>query len=1545
LEEVVGPYSDMDLIVRGTPEAASRIQASLQRHFPEGERFYKWDVRTEEYLQEAWQITQGYEPISKMLWGRGGFEEPEWRREAFGESLTERGAREVLSGQITYVRNPRYQESSPYQLRAHHEILEALRALRFPSEFADVELTPESLASVRAIIAEARASGELKEFLSNGLFRTRFEVGLQKLQYTSRDTRRLFEVLEDVALADLARESGFALRMPLAKAPPDDGGDVPRLGRRVTVYHGTKGGYKAAWAIARGGPFMTEYGNKGVYSSSDPKMALAYAQGEPDFVVRMELSPEARIGIDVEVTGETHLLKTDRAIESVERPLTTVELMGRLVALVARKDARALQEVRRRVETEDLAAIERAWPLKERLAGVLEEAERRPAAGSIEQGFREEMRQTLRAFDLARERAMDVKKAQVIEAGIDGLILANGWYPEVLQQEASWLALADLPKAPQRRVDLVRRLRDVVAQLLIPDQLATVQKTNPLLYLRLLPYEKRLRQALSESDPVQEAGFRREIEGFLQDLRRAKANVIDAEIGRFFELDANASYWSSKEAGVMGDWIATELPGLANRDQTMGRLKVAIASAGKDLSLGSVERNAPFLSHLVRYQQVLPDDLRAIREEVGRYAGRVIEDNRDESERVRWARQFLAENGSLEEVYARLAEADRERVLRGVDSQRDFLWKVVRVDPSPELRTLAWKRLVQTLGLDPAARSTQMVSVTSIIRLEPDPGVRTAVLEFLGPWATQELSDVASAALDRRGPAGFEDARETPAWRSGSVDSEFTRAAVWKALDGLERGDPEAVGAMRRMLEGWVRAGKLPEGPDGYFSSLRALAYFAKRVPEKEFQSLYEQAQELIARRVREVLETRPGSAPVVADAWSFLLEQMDAWRGLREFGRTKEVAVRYAVGLLGEVGWGHDARLSERSALEFLHGVGELEGMYPRMRSMGRRVLVTHAGRVQDGKWAPLMADFLRKMAESDPDPKLRWWAWRELLETDPSELRRLFPALAYEGVPEVRWLLRAEAARIAERATDPGLSAYLEVQEGFAEARRERAEARSRRGLTPLEGPLSKTMSDKVYDRGEDLRLTPAWGRAARTGQPFDGLPFGRAKVWKALEEGTDSALVEMRRMLEGWVREGKVAEGPDGYPSSLDALLEFASRAKERGGKAAQEFGEAFDRAQGVLAERAIEEIRGMNEKQLAFSEAVSFLFKLRSGDAVWRGFQSLPQGKRWSVQAAMDREPRPPETYFELLERLADSVPDPDVRGRAWQSLVRHERSAGALERILPYERNVSVQWEALSALFHAPPYPAVTSTIARFARETTDPQILSWLFSDALTFKVVAKGVSQRPDFAVLSRTIPRYDGTLRWDAATTAADARLTPAWQRAHGGPQNRAVASVRRWAAGEAMGAAQFGAAYLVKEAAKARSVRQLRESALAMKEPMFWGSLGVFSASAQVTRAGLRWVPMPRWARGVSMAAFPLAVGMGAMQGLAGRFSPTDLAISTGVFLGAGTVVDVAARVAMRSSAGWWLGVAKLAATLYIAEAVEGRLRPAAHGLRERIEEIVP
>ncbi|MBI2930621.1 MAG: hypothetical protein HYY16_03135 [Planctomycetes bacterium] len=1541
LEDVVGPYSDMDLILRGTPDAASRIEAKLAEQFPGGERFYKWDVRTEEYLKEPWQITQGYEPISKMLLGRRGFEEPAWRRQAFGESLTERGARELLSGRITYVRNPQYEESAPFQKHEHHEILEVFRALRFATEFTGVELTPESRASIQAIIGEARASGELKAFLSNSLFKTRFEVGLQKLQYTSRDTRRLFDMLEEVGLAELVRESGFALRTPLAKAPPEDGAAVERLGP-VTVYHGAKGGYKAAWSIARGGPFMTEYGDKGVYSSSDLNRALGYAVGNADFVVRMELSPDARVGIDVVVDRDVYLLKTDRAIKRVERPLTSVELMGRIASLAIRPDTRVLQDIRLRVETADLDAIRRAWPLRERLAKIVQDVDRRPAADPNDQEFREKLRETLRAFDLAKERAVDAYKAKTIEAEIDLLPTHRG-LSSLVRREAQRLekALEDFPKSPQRRVELTQRLRGVVASLLSEDQLAEVQKTNPLLYLRLLPFEKRFRRALSESDSVEQTDFRKEVEGFAQDLRQAKANVINAEIGRFFELDANASTWSSEEAGAIADWIATELPGLENRDQLMDRLRAVIAPARRDLSPANVERNVKFLSHLLRYQGVLPDELREIRAEVVRYAVRVVED-RFEMEDLSWAKRFLVENGILHEVYARLAPAHRQKVLDNLDSRWDFLWKVVQTDPSADLRLWAWERIVQLLSREAATRSAQLTSVNSVIRHEPDPGVRDEVLYLLQPSAPQELRDTVESMRDMGRPAakGFEDARETPAWRSGAVDSEFARAAVWKALDGVERGDPAAVGAMRGVLEGWVRAGKVPAGPDGYFSSLRALAYFAKQVPDKEFQSLYGQTQELIARRVLEVFETRPGSAMIVADAWSFLLEQMEGWGELREFGRIREVVTPYAVNSL-ERDW-----MSERSALTFLHRVGELEGVYARMRSIRRAELLSGARRLYEGGSEPGMADFLRKIAESDPDPKLRWWAWRELLETDPSELRRLFPALAYEGVPELRWILRAEAARIAEGVTDPGLLATLEGQEGFAEAWRERVEARARGGLTPLEGPLSKEMYDKVDGYTDDLRLTPAWGRAARTGKPFEGLPFDRAKVWKALEEGKDSSLIEMRGMLEEWVRQGKVPEGPDGYASSLNGLLEFASRAKARGGKAAREFGEVFERAQGVLAERAIEEIRGTDEKRFPVADAVEFLFKLRASDAVFRGYLSLSREKQAAVVKLMDDSSRPLEGFFELLRRVADSVPDPEARRQAWRMLILHDRAADALERILPYERNVWVQRHALETLLGVPSNARGNATLARFAAEAADPRMLDLLFTAAKrgTFdssKVVGEALRRRSDFDAISRTTPR-SGALLPDPAMMLEDPSLTPAWQRAHAGPQNRAVG---RWVVREAMGAAQFGAAYLVKEAAKARSVRQLRESALAMKEPMFWGSLGVFSGTAQVTRAGLRWVPMPRWARGVSMAAFPLAAGMGAMQGMAGQFSPKDLAISTGVFLGVGTVVDVAARLVMRSSTGWWLGVAKLAATLYLAEVAEGRLRPAARGLRERIEGIVP
>ncbi|MBI2932861.1 MAG: hypothetical protein HYY16_14545, partial [Planctomycetes bacterium] len=1392
------------------------------------ERFYKWDVRTEEYLKEPWQITQGYEPISKMLLGKNGFEEPAWRRQAFGESLTERGAREVVAGRITYVRNPRYGESAPFQAGEHHEIIEALRALRFANEFIGVELTAESMASVRAIIGETRASGKLAELLLKPLFAMRFNVALEKLQYTSRDNRRLFDLLEEAGLTELARENGISLRTPLAKAPPEDGAAVERLGRSITVYHGTKGGYKAAWGIARGGLFMSESGSfgAGAYTATDPQHALSYANGEADFVVRVRLSPDARVGGDVEIHDGIYLLKTDRAVEGIERPLMLAQRMARLESLLLGTDGQSPQAGREYLEDfkGGVGAVRRVSPHARRLLRVLEETD---------------------------GRAVD----------------------------------------PEENV------------------------------------------------------FRRELREVLRDFHGVKATVLDREIDRLVQGEVKAPY-----SEAMTDWAIGEILLSEGRAERRDRIKVALVQVRQDLSPERIERDWSFLSYALRYERILPDEARPLREAMVRQAARIIEDvslHRVSLSTQEWAGRFLEENRAFDGVYARLSRADREELLRWSTLSKDSLWKIVRTEPDAGLRAEAWRRLVPKLSSKTVAGSAEVASVIAVIPYEPDPEVRRVAVDLLGSRSLPDWH--VGPVLRDLGPAaeGFEDARRTPAWRSGAGDSEFTRAAIWKALEGLERGDPEAVGAVRKMLEGWIREGRVPDGPDGRFSSLRALAYFAKQVPEKEFQSVYRQAQDLIDRRVRGVLGASPEGASLMADAWKFLLEQMDGWKGLREFPRTRDAAVGYAMGFLQEQAqWIGEPRRYEEEALEFLHRAGKIEEWYARMSFGLRGGILWTAERLYKKGRAPWTPGFLRKVAGSDPHPQRRLSAWYDLMEGDPTELRRLFPALEHEGVPELRWLLRADAARFAEKVTASGLLAYLEGQEGFVEARRERAEARTRGGLTPLEGPVSTEMYKKLGEYGEDLRLTPAWRRARATGEPFDGLPFGRAKVWRALEDGTDSSLVEMRRMLQGWIRQGEVPEGPDGYASSLNGLIEFASRAKAREGQATREFVETFEGVQDMLAERAIKEIRGIDHREYAFTDSVEFLFKLRAGDAMYRGYLSLSPDKQWAAVGVMDKRPRRTESYVELLERVADSAPDPSSRRAAWSSLARAETSPALLDRVFRHEGNPLVQFDVLQALVEKPPDPAGSSAISRLAKETTHPQILAFLVAVARgghgSSSVVAEALRQRPDYDVLSKTSLPYNAfTFDWGDARKE-DPRLTPAWQRAHAGPQNRVVG---RWAVREAMGAAQFGAAYLVKEAAKARSVRQVRESALAMKEPMFWGSLGVFSGSAQLTRAGLRWVPMPRWARGVSMAAFPLAVGMGAMQGMAGQFSPKDLAVSTGVFLGAGTVVDVAARLMMRSSTGWWLGVAKLAATLYLAEAVEGRLRPASAGVRERIEGIVP
>jgi 4-alpha-glucanotransferase len=150
-------------------------------------------------------------------------------------------------------------------------------------------------------------------------------------------------------------------------------------------------------------------------------------------------------------------------------------------------------------------------------------------------------------------------------------------------------------------------------------------------------------------------------------------------------------------------------------------------------------------------------------------------------------------------------------------------------------------------------------------------------------------------------------------------------------------------------------------------------------------------------------------------------------------------------------------------------------------------------------------------------------------------------------------------------------------------------------------------------------------------------------------------------------------------------------------------------------------------------------------------------------------------------------------------------------------------------------------------------------------------------------------------------------------------GGGANDVARGVGR----EAGGLAQFGLAFLLKEAVKGNNA--LPELA----KPSFWGGALVFTGASRLAGRG---------------TVLPLAAGMAAMQLLAGDFSWSRLLMSTGAFLAAGVAVNLVAdgliypALFAAGPPGWIAAgaytVAKLAATLYLGEKIEEWFARARH-----------
>jgi len=164
---------------------------------------------------------------------------------------------------------------------------------------------------------------------------------------------------------------------------------------------------------------------------------------------------------------------------------------------------------------------------------------------------------------------------------------------------------------------------------------------------------------------------------------------------------------------------------------------------------------------------------------------------------------------------------------------------------------------------------------------------------------------------------------------------------------------------------------------------------------------------------------------------------------------------------------------------------------------------------------------------------------------------------------------------------------------------------------------------------------------------------------------------------------------------------------------------------------------------------------------------------------------------------------------------------------------------------------------------------------------------------------------------------------------------PMDKAIASVKQTLKREAAGAAQFAAAYLLKEGFKAIETGDPEKMRLAVKQlatPGFWGSLAVFSISSRIAEVGLTKLG----AGALTKAAVPLAVGMAVMQLISGRFSVKDVLIGTGAYLATGFAVNFIADsfvypILFAAGPPGWIAagaytIVKLAVSLYLGEKLE-------------------
>lgn len=314
------------------------VRKKIDLRFPQSVFYKRIDLIVPQEFFEKYPVDkEHFEPISNLAVTARGVESLPQLSVTVGDkklNLGDEGLRQFATGQLDFRLNPTAVAGSG-STNTFGLLRQALRWIRYLSEYPDAHITPETDRAIRTVVEQLQreSENEVQALLRSGHAKYRpgkpsYDDGakiieqLEKLQLYSRNsanTRRLLETYGIVKLAEAAGIAKERILVPIPQRQPGVAVTGKKLGKEIVVKHRTS--LNAAQNISRGALWASSdsamIGDKAMVAANGPGLYAApdfHSLTYGDHYVSITLSAEAVEGVDFRRQDEWFVIMTENAI-------------------------------------------------------------------------------------------------------------------------------------------------------------------------------------------------------------------------------------------------------------------------------------------------------------------------------------------------------------------------------------------------------------------------------------------------------------------------------------------------------------------------------------------------------------------------------------------------------------------------------------------------------------------------------------------------------------------------------------------------------------------------------------------------------------------------------------------------------------------------------------------------------------------------------------------------------------------------------------------------------------------------------------------------------------------------------------------------------------------------------------------------------------------------------------------------------------------------------------------------------------------------------